>query len=234
LLWIHRTKDESLTEFDKAAMEGEIIAMTDEAVAAALTAFALKEEDVEDSPSPPPAPAPSASGPEPVTVQDGNDPSDNDISDDEDPTNRYSKIPLPLSPPPAPRRQPTRETPKDDVPVHPYVPERRVRYDPAPDPFDEFRYTPAPREFMREGTTDSMRARRAPVPTIESQTKPPTKFKGEEMSFIKVDVFLKKMERYLRAGHGLDLSIDDIGDYIFDALDDYAYRWFHTLPKPSP
>jgi hypothetical protein len=42
------------------------------------------------------------------------------------------------------------------------------------------------------------------------------------------------MERYLRAGHGLDLSIDDIGDYIFDALDDYAYRWFHTLPKPSP
>src|SRR5271163_3226199 len=239
LLWIQRTRDESLTDFDRAALVGEITAMTDDAVTAALTASALKEEDVEDSPSPPPAPAPSASGPEPVTVtvQDGNDPSEHDISDDEDPTNRYSKIPLPLSPPPAPRRQPTRETPKDDVPVHPYVPERRVRYDSASDPFDEFerRYTgPAPREFMREGTTDSMRARRAPVPTIESQTKPPAKFKGEEMSFIKVDVFLKKMERYLRAGHGLDLSIDDIGDYIFDALDDYAYRWFHTLPKSSP
>jgi hypothetical protein len=53
-----------------------------------------------------------------------------------------------------------------------------------------------------------MRARRAPVPTIESQTKTPTKFKGEEMSFIKVDVFLK-MERYLRAGHGLDLGAED-------------------------
>jgi Retrotransposon gag protein/Retroviral aspartyl protease/Zinc knuckle len=247
LLWIQRTRDESLTDFDKAALVGEIIAMTDEAVSAALASFRLKEEDVEDSPSPPPAPAPPAPGPRPVTVEDvgSNDPSDRNVSDDdEDPTDRYNTIPLPPSPPPAPRRQPPRETPKDDIPVHPYVPQRRARYE-EPDPSREFRrtepifaprtsFTPHPGEFMREMTTESMRARRAPVPTIESQTKPPNKFKGEEMSFIKVDVFLKKMERYLRAGHGLDLSVDDIGDYIFDALDDYAYRWFHTLHKPSP
>jgi outer membrane biosynthesis protein TonB len=122
LLWIQRTRDESLTNFDRAALVGEITAMDDEAVTAALTAFALKEEEVEDSPSPKPAPAPSASGPKPVTVEDGgsNDPSDHvSDDDDEDPTNRYSKIPLPMSPPPAPRRKPTRETPKDDIPVHP-------------------------------------------------------------------------------------------------------------------
>jgi len=69
---------------------------------------------------------------------------------------------------------------------------------------------------------------------IQSQTKPPTKFKGEEMSFLKVDMFLKKMERYLRAGHGLDLSMEDISDYIFDSLDDYAYRWFDNIRKPYP
>jgi Retrotransposon gag protein len=243
LLWLRRSRAGSLTDFDKAALVGEIEAMSDEAITAALASADSKEGDVEDAPPPPPprGPATSAPGPKPVTVQDGSDPSDpsepsnpsnSNVSDDEDPTDRYSK--LPRSPTP-PRRSATRQPPKDEIPVHPYVTDKHVRYK---SPFEQFerRYASAPpREpFMRESTTDSMRARRAPVPTIESQTKPPTKFKGEEMSFIKVDVFLKKMERYLRAGHGLDLSIDDIGDYVFDSLDDYAYRWFHTLPKPSP
>ena len=97
------------------------------------------------------------------------------------------------------------------------------------------RYNEDDRLGHRHGSTSgSERARRAPIPTIESQTKPPTKFKGEEMSFIKVDVFLKKMERYLRAGHGLDLDAEDISDYILDALDDYAYRWFDNIRKPYP
>src|SRR5271170_1097869 len=124
LLWIQHTRDESLTYFDKAALVGEIIAMTDKAVSAALASFRLKEEDVEDSPSPPPVSARPTSGPRPVTVEDGGDDSlEHDVTDDdEDPTDRYSKVPLPPSPPPAPRRQPTRETPKDDIPVHPYVP----------------------------------------------------------------------------------------------------------------
>ena len=54
------------------------------------------------------------------------------------------------------------------------------------------------------------------------------------MSFIKVDVFLKKFERYLRTGHGLDLITEDISDYVLDSLDDYAYRWFDMLRKPYP
>ena len=86
---------------------------------------------------------------------------------------------------------------------------------------------------LRESTSDSVRARRAPVPTIESQTKPPSKFKGE-MSFIKVDVFPKKFERYLRTGYGLDLESEDISDYVLNSLDEYAYRWFDTLSKPYP
>ena len=77
-----------------------------------------------------------------------------------------------------------------------------------------------------------MRVGRAPVPTIESQTKRPTKFKGEEMFFIKVDVFLKKMRRYMRAGHGLDLAVEDISEYIYDSLDGYAHRLFDNLSKP--
>ena len=224
LLWIERTRLESLTDFDKATIEGEILAMTDEAVTAALDSSRLTEEDVKDSTPPPPPPERPASAPpamraKPITVMDVDD---NDESDhhvlDRDPTDRYRSIPAPIHP-------------AKDIPFHPYVPERRVRY---ANPTDEFRATAPVSGFVREMTTESMRARRAPIPTIESQTKPPAKFKGEEMSFIKVDVFLKKMERYLRAGHGLDLSTDDIGDYIYDSLDDYAYRWFHTLRKLFP
>ena len=79
-----------------------------------------------------------------------------------------------------------------------------------------------------------MRARRAPVATIESQTKPPSKFRGEEMSFVKVDGFLKKMQRYLKTGHGLDLNTEDVSDYILDSLDGYVHCWFETLQKPYP
>jgi hypothetical protein len=105
----------------------------------------------------------------------------------------------------APSRDPSSRGPDiPDIPVQPYVSQRRVRY-------EEPRRVDLPREFAREPTTDSMRARRTPIPTIESQSKPPTKFKGEDSTFIKVDVFLKKMERRrLRNGHGLDLATEDI------------------------
>ena len=84
--------------------------------------------------------------------------------------------------------------------------------------YEDPRCISMPREFARESTTDSMPARHTPIPTIESQSKPPTRFKGEDSTFIKVDVFLKKMERYLRNGHGLDLATEDIVDYMFDSL----------------
>jgi hypothetical protein len=70
-----------------------------------------------------------------------------------------------------------------------------------------------------------------PRPIIEPQTRPTTKFDSEEMSFIKVDVFSKKMDRYFGTEHGRDLSTEDVGDYIFDSLD-YTCRCFHTLRKP--
>ena len=114
-----------------------------------------------------------------------------------------------------------------DLPVQPYLPRRTVRYEE-----EDLRHS-IPRS-LRESTADSVHARRAPVRTIESQTKPPSKFKGEEMSFIKVDVFLRKLERYLRNGHGIDLATEDISDYVLDSLDDYAFRWFDRLPKASP
>jgi len=43
------------------------------------------------------------------------------------------------------------------------------------------------------------------------------------MSFIKADVFLKKLERYLRAGHGLDLIVEDTSDSVHDSLDGSAH-----------
>jgi transposase InsO family protein len=70
--------------------------------------------------------------------------------------------------------------------------------------------------------------------TIESQTKPPKAFKGEERSYIAVDVFLRKLERYLRVGLEMELDLEDISDAALDSLDGYAYRWFQTLPKKSP
>jgi hypothetical protein len=100
--------------------------------------------------------------------------------------------------------------------------------------YKEEHLRPSVTRSFRESTADSVRARRAPVPTIESQTKPPSKFKGEEMSFIKVDVFLRKLERYLRNGHSINLSTEDISDYVLDSLDDYAFRWFDRLPKATP
>jgi hypothetical protein len=54
------------------------------------------------------------------------------------------------------------------------------------------------------------------------------------MSFVKVDAFLKKMERCLRTWDRLDLGLEDISDYILDSLDEYAYGWFETLRKPFP
>src|ERR1700685_2529294 len=238
-LWIERTRDLASSDMQRSVIEGEINAMSDEEVTAALASLrvGIEEEDVLDPLLPETAPAATAPATEirSVTVEDVNS-DDGDSNghngaisdDDDDPTNRYS---LPEIPAPRPTSDPTASLPRvprvPDLPVEPYVSPRRVRY-------DEFPRISVPRDFARESTTESVRARRTPIPTIESQTKPPTKFKGEEMSFLKVDVFLNKMERYLRAGHGLDLSTEDIGDYIYDSLDGYAYRWFHTIPKQAP
>src|SRR5437667_1223563 len=45
---------------------------------------------------------------------------------------------------------------------------------------------------------------------------------------------MKKLERYLTGGHGLDLKNDDVTDHILDNLDGFAYRWFDTLHRPFP
>ena len=218
-LWVERTRDATLTDVAKYGIEVEIGAMTDEEVTAALASIRHEEassvlEDEKEEVQDPPLSMPGV--PKHVTVTD-------DDNNDEDPTDRYS---MPF----------TRVT-DTEVPIHPYVSQQRppVRFDQPvhPLPRNSVPRDSVPRD-LRESTTDSVRARRAPIPTIESQTKPPAKFKGEEMSFVKVDVFLKKMERYLRTGHGLDLSLEDISDYVLDSLDAYAYRWFETLRKPYP
>src|SRR5271155_5121943 len=229
-LWIERTRDLASHDIQRPVIEGEINAMSDGEVTAALASLRIgkDEEEVEDplvTGTAPAATAPVAK-PQPVTVEDGrsNNGDTGENSDSDDPTNGYSRPEIPA--PPLPTARPddaitsSRHGPDiPDIPVEPYISQRRLRY-------EEPRRADIPREFARESTTDSMRARRTPIPTIESQSKPPSKFKGEDSSFIKVDVFLKKMERYLRNGHGLDLAMDDIADYMFDSLDDYAHRWF--------
>src|SRR5947207_6005488 len=103
-LWVERTRDLALNDLNRAVIEGEINAMTDEEVTAALASSADRE-DVQD----PPIAAP-ATGPKPVTVTDDNS-SDEDNEEDDDPTNRYS---MPLPPPRNPRLG-------LDIPVRPYV-----------------------------------------------------------------------------------------------------------------
>ena len=57
-LWVERTRDLALNDFDRAVIEGEINAMTDEEVTAALASSAAKKlrvarrrkEDVQDPP----------------------------------------------------------------------------------------------------------------------------------------------------------------------------------------
>jgi hypothetical protein len=73
-----------------------------------------------------------------------------------------------------------------------------------------------------------------PFPPSSLRRSRRTKFKGRQASFVKVNVLLKKMERCLRNEHGLDLSTEDISDYIFDSLDDYTHSWFETTLKPYP
>lgn len=124
---------------------------------------------------------------------------------------------------PPPPRNPR---PKLDIPVQPYLPHRIMRY-------EEDLHPSIPRS-LREFTTNSIRARRPPIPTIESRTKLPSKFKGEEMSFIKIDVFLRKLERYLKNDHDINLATKDISDYVLNSLDDYVFYCFDRLPKASP
>ena len=134
-LWVERTRDLALNDFDRAVIEGEINAMTDEEVTAALASSAEKE-DVQD----PPVTAP-ATGPKPVIVTDDNSSEEEeeevqdpppgilprvpkpidftDFDDDnDDPTNRYS---MPLPP-----RNPRHGL---DIPVQPYLPRRTMRYE---------------------------------------------------------------------------------------------------------
>jgi hypothetical protein len=203
-LYIERTMDPALRDFDKAIIEGEINAMTDEEVTAALASFHEEENSKEEVQDPPPeraAPTTAAArSHNPVTVEDvpASDESDND------PTDRYSR-PIPQFKPmaPAPFPQYTTDIPPPQfgqdilgprssdprLPIEPYT-SRRVRYEPAPlrpsTPRDEpMPHNPLPRNSIprdsmppefREPTTESMRARRAPIPTTESQTKPPAKF----------------------------------------------------------
>jgi hypothetical protein len=47
------------------------------------------------------------------------------------------------------------------------------------------------------------------------------------MSYVAVDVFLQKLQRYLRVGLGLT-DVDDLSDVLLDHLDGYAYRWFQS------
>src|SRR5437667_10635520 len=65
-LWVERTRDLALNDIDRAVIEGEINAMTDEEVTAALASFA-EEEDVQDPPG-----KPSAKRPKTVTITDDN------------------------------------------------------------------------------------------------------------------------------------------------------------------
>jgi hypothetical protein len=238
-LWVERTRDLASNDIERSVIEGAINAMSDGEVTAALASLriGMDEEEVEDPlvTGTPAATAPVAKPP-PVTVEDGssnNGHTGENSDSDDDPTNRYSLPDIRAPPLPHPTPRPDGTVPSSrgpdipDIPVQPYVSQRHVRY-------EEPRRVDLPREFARESTTDSMRARRAPIPTIESQSKPPTKFKGEDSTFIKVDVFLKKMERYLRNGHGLDLATEDIADYMFDSLNDYAHRWFETVRRPYP
>jgi hypothetical protein len=115
--------------------------------------------------------------PKPVTITD-------DDNDDDDPTNRYST--------------PFIHQSDLDIPVHPYISQQRppMRFD---DPVPRFSRSSVPHDSIlrdfRELITESISARRTPVPTTESRTKPPMMFKGEEKSFVKVDVFLKRLKR---------------------------------------
>jgi hypothetical protein len=190
-LWIKRTRDLALNNIEKAVVEGGINAMTDEEVTAALASIRHEEtssvlEDGRVEVLDPPL-SMQARVPKLVIVTDD----DNDV-----PTDRYS--------------MPFTGVTNPDVPVRPYVSPQRppLRFDqPVPGlSRDSVPRDSVPHDF-RESTTDSVRARRTPIPTIESQTKPPAKFKSEEMSFVKVDVFLKKMERSNQLRASLSLSI---------------------------
>jgi hypothetical protein len=59
---------------------------------------------------------------------------------------------------------------------------------------------------------------------IESQIKSPKIFKDEKYSYIAIDIFLRKLERYLRVGLEMELELEDISDAALDSLDGYAYR----------
>jgi hypothetical protein len=79
-LWVERTRDLALNDFERAVIEGEINAMTDEEVTAAL-ASSVEREDVQDPPD-----EPSVKGPKTVTVTD-----DNSNEEEEDEGKRKSR-----------------------------------------------------------------------------------------------------------------------------------------------
>ena len=79
-LWLERTRNLPPNDIERAIIDGEINAMSDEEVTAALASVETKEEEVED-----PLPNVPPTGHRPITVEDV----DSNEGDDPDPTNRY-------------------------------------------------------------------------------------------------------------------------------------------------
>src|ERR1700733_4070657 len=102
-LWLERTRDLPSNDMQRSVIEGEIIAMSDEQVTAALTsihAMHTKQEEVPD-----PLVTGTATGPKPVTVESADS---NDSDSDDDPTSRYSRPPFSPVRPEMPARPPFR------------------------------------------------------------------------------------------------------------------------------
>jgi hypothetical protein len=110
-LWLAHTRGPThLGEFDKDAVEVEIIAMADEEVTAALLSI---QKDVKD------VTAPHKGRGRTVTVEDVDSNEDSDDADDADDagdTPRRSTMPLP----PAKPAKPARPSLLDDIPIIPY------------------------------------------------------------------------------------------------------------------
>src|ERR1700685_1758034 len=138
-LWIERTRDLASNDIERSVIEGEIRAMSDGEVTAALASLHIgkDEEEVQDPlvTGTTAATAPVARPP-PVAVEDGSSHADENSDSDDDPTNRYS-LPEIRAPPPLPHPTPrpdatvpsSRGPDIPDIPVQPYVSQRRVRYE---------------------------------------------------------------------------------------------------------
>src|ERR1700685_1670266 len=88
-LWIERTRDLASNDIERSVIEGEIRAMSDGEVTAALTSLHIRKDEEEDKAplvtGTPAATAPVARPP-PVAVEDGSSHADENSDSDEDPT----------------------------------------------------------------------------------------------------------------------------------------------------